>query len=78
MEFKAEEDKIVLSLKAIKTKENVDEEMKGECILVEEPTIVQQPMAFPNVPYLEPVVNCPRSLSPTTPPFKPSVNVGPT
>lgn len=75
MEFKVEEKKNVLSLKAIETKAIVDEKMQGICISIEEPTIVQQLMAFSNVLNSKSVVNCPRLLSLATLPFKPSVSV---
>ncbi len=75
MEFKVEEEKIVLSLKAIETRANVDEKMQGVCISIEEPTIVQQLMAFSNVLNSKFVVNCPRLFSLATLPFKPGVSV---
>jgi hypothetical protein len=77
LESGAEEDETVLSLGAIETRENVDEEMQGECISAEEPAVAQQPTASSDVPDSESAVNCPKSLSPAAPPFKPGVTVRP-
>jgi hypothetical protein len=77
LESGAEEDKTVLSLRAIETRENVNEEMQGECISAEEPAVAQQPTASSDVPDSEFAINCPKSLSPAAPPFKPGVTVRP-
>ncbi|CAM6015800.1 unnamed protein product [Sphagnum balticum] len=77
LESGAEEDETVLSLRAIETRENVDEEMQGECISAEDPAVAQQPTASSDVPDSESAVNCPKSLSPAAPPFKPGVTVRP-
>jgi len=75
LEFGAKEDEIVLSLRAIEIKANVNEEMYGECISVEEPFVLQQPMASSDVPNSKYVVNYPTFFSLATLPFKPSVSV---